>query len=194
MKENRAMPEGGQRAGQLIGNYRLGQRLGQGGFAEVYLGQHIHLRTRAAIKLLRTRLDDASVNDFLREARIVARLRHQHIVQVLDFGINADDELPYLIMEYAPGGSLRHHHPRGKVLAPELILYYLGQIAGALDFAHARGIIHCDIKPENMLLGGEGGEGGHDKSARLVAQGAGGGEATHDKSAEVSTRDDLRPP
>jgi WD40 repeat protein len=151
MPDRRALREG-----QRIGNYKLIRLLGKGGFAEVYLGQHVHLNTLAAIKLLlKTQLSPAEIEKFRREARIVAALRHPHIVSVLDFGAEPD-EPPYLVIDYAPNGSLRQRHRPGSVLAPTAALHYLRQVGEALDFAHNRGIIHRDIKPDNMLLGQRG--------------------------------------
>jgi serine/threonine protein kinase len=141
------------RVGQYIGNYQLIRRLGKGGFAEVYLGQHLHLPRQAAIKLLlNSSLTPSENKKFRAEAQIVASLRHPHIVQILDFGIDSTSGLPYLIMDYAPDGTLRQLHPRGSVLPPATILSYLRQIASALDFAHRNNVVHRDIKPENMLL------------------------------------------
>jgi serine/threonine protein kinase len=77
----------GDRVGQLLGNYRLIQLLGQGNWATVYLGEHQHLQTRAAIKVLHGSLAQGDVEGFLTEARTLAHLRHPHIVQVLDFGV-----------------------------------------------------------------------------------------------------------
>ncbi len=77
------------RIGQQIRNYRLERLLGSGGFAEVYLGQHVHIHTSAAIKFLKQHLSSQRHQDgFLREAEIIARLRHQHIIRLLDFGID----------------------------------------------------------------------------------------------------------
>lgn len=139
------------RIGQLFGNYRLARLLGQGGFADVYLGEQVYLNTQAAIKVLRTRLTDEDIVHFRNEARTIAHLEHPHIVQVLDFGVEGD--IPFLVMMYAPKGSLRQRHPRGAPLPPELIVRYAKQIASALQFAHQQKLIHRDIKPENILLG-----------------------------------------
>ena len=97
------------RAGQQMGNYQLTRLLGEGGFAEVYLGEHIHLGTQAAIKVLRTQLMSDDVDGFRNEARTVARLIHPNIVRVLEFGI--EGKTPYLVMDYAPNGTLRQRHP-----------------------------------------------------------------------------------
>ncbi len=139
------------RIGQKIGNYRLTRLLGQGGFAEVYLGEHLHLKTQAAIKILQMRLIDSNMEQFRIEAQSIASLVHPHIVRVLDFGV--ENGVPYLIMDYAPGGTLRARHPKGTRLPPDLVVSYIKQVAEALQFAHDRKFIHRDIKPENMLLG-----------------------------------------
>jgi eukaryotic-like serine/threonine-protein kinase len=78
--------------GQRLGNYRLIQLLGQGTFAEVYLGQHLHLDTQAAIKVLHAHLNSQDLEPFRREARTLARFVHPHIIRVLDFGV--EDGLP----------------------------------------------------------------------------------------------------
>ena len=139
------------RIGQQLGNYRLTRLLGHGGFADVYLGEHIYLKTQAAIKVLRTQLSSDMKEVFLAEARTIARLAHPHIVRVLDFGI--ENTLPFLVMEYAPNGTLRQHHVRGTRLPMSVIVPYIKQMAAALQHAHDQRLIHRDVKPENMLLG-----------------------------------------
>ncbi len=139
------------RVGQRLGNYHLIRLLGRGGFAEVYLGEHRHLATQAAIKVLFAYLGSQSdVENFRREAQTIARLIHPHIVRVLDFDVEQGE--PFLVMEYAPHGSLRTHHPRGVPLPLPLILSYVQQVANALQYAHERKLIHRDVKPDNMLL------------------------------------------
>src|SRR5260370_5457995 len=139
------------RVGQQLGNYRLIQLLGEGGFAEVYLGEHIHLGTQAAIKVLHTQLTSNDMDKFSFEARTVARLVHPNIVRVLEFGI--EGKTPFLVMDYASNGTLRQRHPRGTKLPVNLVVSYVKQIADALQYAHEEKLIHRDIKPENMLLG-----------------------------------------
>lgn len=137
--------------GQQLGNYRLISLIGQGGFADVYLGEHIYLNTLAAIKVLQMRLAGNSLEQFRNEARAIASLNHQHIVRVLDFGV--ENNIPYLVMEHACNGTLRQRHPKGIPLSPLSIVPYIQQAASALQYAHDRRLIHRDIKPENMLLG-----------------------------------------
>ncbi|EFH81961.1 serine/threonine-protein kinase [Ktedonobacter racemifer] len=136
--------------GRRLGNYTLTRELGSGGFADVYLGVHRHLETQAAIKVLQAQLNQADQENFVVEARTVARLKHPHIVHILEFGI--EDDVPYLVMNYAAHGTLRGYFQRGVPLAPDAFLTYLKQIAAALQYAHDQGLIHRDIKPENMLL------------------------------------------
>jgi len=147
-------------AGQTVGKYKLQERLGRGGMAEVYKAHHPKLDRTVTIKILHGYL--AEGQDFLarfeREARAVASLRHAHIVQIHDFDV--DHETYYMVMEYINGGTLQDqmadlaragkHMPLGQVLA------ILGQVAGALDYAHKKGIIHRDIKPSNILLNSSG--------------------------------------
>lgn len=139
------------RVGQQLGNYRLVQLLGRGGFAEVYLGEHQRLGTQAAIKVLHTQLADEDVGGFLKEAQTIARLEHPHIVRVLDFDVQQGT--PFLVMSYASNGTLRQRHPKGEKLPLATIVGYVKQVADALQTAHDEKLIHRDIKPENMLLG-----------------------------------------
>ncbi len=141
-------------AGQQMGNYHLLQQLGHGGFATVYLGEHRYLKTHAAIKVLHTHMQGNASQDFLQEAQAIARLKHRHIVRVLDFGV--ENAIPFLVMEYAPLGTLRDRHPLGTRLPPATILPYVRQMASALHYAHQQKIIHRDVKPENMLLEDDG--------------------------------------
>ncbi len=137
--------------GQHFGNYQLVEMLGQGGYAHVYLGEQIFLKTRAAIKVLDTSLEESQVERFRSEAAIIARLNHPNIVRLLDYGI--ENAVPYLVMEYAPNGTLRQRHPRGMPVPLPIVVRYVQQVAWALDYAHQQRLIHRDIKPENLLLG-----------------------------------------
>src|SRR5512135_3693936 len=125
---------------QQLGNYRLIEQLGHGGFADVYLGEHVYLKTKAAIKVLHTRLDSEDVEKFRTEAFTIAHLTHPHIIRVLDFAV--ENFIPFLIMEYAPYGNLRQRHPAGIRVPPPTFLPYVRQIASALQYAHDRRLIH----------------------------------------------------
>jgi len=138
------------RVGQKLGNYQLLRRLGKGGFSEVYLGEHIYLTSQAAIKIFNVRLADEDKNDFFKEARFIARLKHHHIVGVLDFDI--EDDAPFLVLEYALRGTLRQRHPKGTQVPLATIVPYVEQVASALQYAHDEELIHRDVKPGNMLL------------------------------------------
>ncbi len=140
--------------GQYFGNYQLLRPLGQGGFAVVYLGEHRHLGTYAAIKILNARLEEDQIALFQQEARILAQLHHPHIVRMLDYDIA--DGFPYLVMDYASGGTLRQRHPKGTTLPLATVITYSEQIADALDYAHREKLIHRDVKPENMLINQQG--------------------------------------
>lgn len=141
-------------SGQQFGNYRLTRLLGRGGFADVYLGEHIYLNTRAAIKILRARLTQEDSAPFLTEARTIAGLNHPNIVRVFDFGMQQDT--PFLVMDYAPNGNLRQRFHRGVQLPAPVILPYIKQISSALQYAHDHKLIHRDVKPENLLVGQNG--------------------------------------
>src|ERR1700680_570710 len=113
--------------GEQLGNYRIVRTLGQGGFAEVYLGEHIYLKSPAAVKVLHTLLTDEAQAAFVKEAQTLVRLHHPHIVRLLDFAVEAG--LPFLVMEYAPGGNLRKLHPAGSRVQLETVVSYVQQIA-----------------------------------------------------------------
>ena len=139
------------RVGHQLGNYRLHRLLGRGGFADIYLGEHVYLKSFAALKILRMSLSDEERTAFLKEAQTLTQLAHPNIVRVLDFAV--EDDQPYLVMDYAPNGSLRERHPVGSRLSMDIIITYVSQVASALQFAHDKGFVHRDIKPENMLVG-----------------------------------------
>src|SRR6266852_1906029 len=139
------------RIGQQLGNYRLVALLGHGGYAEVYLGQHVRLNLQAAIKLLQTHLTGNEAEHFQQEAQTIATLVHPSIVRVFDFDVQ--EGVPFLVMDYAPNGSVRRHHPKGSIVPLAQIVSYVKQVAAALQYAHDHKFIHRDIKPENLLLG-----------------------------------------
>lgn len=138
-----------QQERQRLGNYWITGFLGRGGFANVYLGEHISLRRLAAIKVLNGRPTREKMERFWTEASITAELPHRHIVQVFDY--DEESAPPFLVMQYARYQSLEAYH-RGERLPLDTIVTYVKQIAEALDYAHKRGVIHCDVKPSNILL------------------------------------------
>ena len=144
------MTESTNSVGQQIGNYHLDRLLGHGGFADVYLGTHVYLNTQAAIKLLHTQLDTEGTEEFRNESLTIAHLIHPHIVRVLDFDV--ENNRPFLVMDYAPNGSLRERHPKGTRLPSATVVSYVKQVASALQYAHDQKLIHRDVKPGNMLL------------------------------------------
>ncbi len=150
---SREQADSGERehVGQQIAGYRLVRLLGTGEFADVYLGENIQYNTPVAVKVLHTQLNDAETQQFLAQTSLLAQLQHPHIVRILDYGVEHDT--PYLVMDYAPHGSLRQRHPRGSRLPLATIVFYVNQIVDALQYVHDQNLIHRDIKPHNMLIG-----------------------------------------
>jgi serine/threonine protein kinase len=145
------VPQNTQQHIQSIGTYDLLRLLGQGTASEVYLGKHRKLHTYAAIKVQRGFWSENDVRKFLARASVLTHLQHQHIIQVLDFGI--ENHTAYLAMEYAPHGTLRQRHPKGSRVPLPLVVSYVQQVAAALDYVHQHNLIHRDVKPHNLLLG-----------------------------------------
>lgn len=135
-----------------FGNYLILRQIGHGGNASVYLAEHLYLKTRVAVKLLNLSLASSDdIKHFLFEARLHAHLRHKHIIQVHDFGWK--DGTPFMVMEHAARGTLKHGLPQGVPLPLLMILPFIIQAASALQYVHNQGVIHCDVKPDNLLLG-----------------------------------------
>lgn len=137
--------------------YAIERLLGQGGMGAVYLGRDLTLDRQVAIKVISPDVaSNASVRDrFLQEARAVARLRHPNIVSVYSAG--ESNGLAYFVMEYVPGESLRDLMTRSGSVTGERAETILREIALALDYAHAQGLVHRDVKPENILLDADSG-------------------------------------
>ena len=139
--------------GEHIGNYRITARLTAGGFGVVYLGEHTILTDRhVAVKVLHDKylFSERERSQFLQEAQILKRVRHPYVLPVIDAGFHRG--FPYIMTEYQPHGTLedrlRNHHP----LTTEAIETILRQIGMALVHVHAMGVVHCDIKPSNILF------------------------------------------
>ena len=137
--------------GQIIGNYRISEQLGQGGMGVVYRAEHLQLGRPAALKMLLPQLsgDAQIVQRFWNEAKAASSIDHPGIVEVYDVGRHTDGSA-YLVMELLKGESLDHRlmRPMPPLEAASLI----AQVAGALAAAHAQGIVHRDLKPDNIFL------------------------------------------
>jgi len=139
-------------SGQKLGKYDLLEKLGQGGMAEVYKARQPTIERLVAIKVLLGQLAESSqfVERFKREAQRLGQMRHPNIVSVLDFDV--DRGVNFLVMDYVSGPTLRIYLDQRRTLAPIEALRIASQITDALGYAHARGIIHCDMKPANVMF------------------------------------------
>ncbi|MEW2490569.1 Stk1 family PASTA domain-containing Ser/Thr kinase [Streptomyces sp. NPDC048411] len=141
---------------RLGGRYELGSVLGRGGMAEVYLAHDTRLGRTVAVKTLRTDLarDPSFQARFRREAQSAASLNHPAIVAVYDTGEDYVDgvSIPYIVMEYVDGSTLRELLHSGRKLLPERTLEMTVGILQALEYSHRAGIVHRDIKPANVML------------------------------------------
>lgn len=141
---------------ETFNEYAIIRLLGRGGMAEVYEALDPDLNRHVAIKVILPAMSGEPGFDerFRREARMVAGLRHPHIVQIYDFGVT--DTRPFMIMEYLPGGTLKERlaelRSRNETMPLAEIARILAALAGALDYAHGRGAIHRDIKPANIIF------------------------------------------
>ncbi|HEX3693606.1 MAG TPA: protein kinase [Solirubrobacteraceae bacterium] len=152
----------------LSGRYRLDARIGQGGMSTVYRAFDTVLEREVAIKLMHREIasDSDHLERFRREARAVAQLNHAHVVSVIDAGEWDDGDMgggpvatatPYIVLEHVAGETLKDLIRRDAPLDAATALAYAIEIARALAAAHSQGIVHRDVKPQNVLLSGEGG-------------------------------------
>ena len=141
------------RLGTSIGNYRLDKILGRGGMGTVYSGEHIYIKKPVAVKVLHPQFAryQEAIHRFLREARAATSINHPNIVDVTDFGILADGPV-YFVMEYLEGKSLEDLIEKEGAVELHRALNIANQIALALEAAHAVGVIHRDLKPDNIML------------------------------------------
>ncbi len=150
------MAEQGPLSGQVLGGkYLVGALLGEGGFGMVYAGQHLLLDRPQAIKLLLERYFSRPKfrERFLREARMVAALDHPHIVHIDDFGMEEQASKAYLVMPFLGGGTFHDIlKQQRRLLDVEQVVSYLEQIGSVLDYAHQHGVVHLDLKPQNLLV------------------------------------------
>lgn len=131
-----------------LDGYAIEGPLGRGGMADVWLGTQLALDRKVAIKVLRDESDPAQVRRFEQEAKLIAALEHPHIVPIIDIRMSRQGQLCY-VMRYLPNGDLSR---RALPLAPDLVRKLLKALLHALGTAHAKGIVHRDVKPENVLF------------------------------------------
>jgi eukaryotic-like serine/threonine-protein kinase len=143
-----------------LGRYRLKRRLASGGMGDVWVAYHPGLKRDVAVKVLRVDRQErraGAVSRFEREVCATAELKHPNTIRVFDYG-TTEDGLCYFVMELLEGETLRAHVRRLGFLQPARAIHVMGQAARALGEAHARGIVHRDVKPENLFLTSLGGE------------------------------------
>jgi serine/threonine protein kinase len=144
--------------GQTIGNYRVTQKLGEGGMGSVYLAEHPHIGKKVALKVLHAEFasNQEVVARFFNEARAVNDIGHPNIVDIVDYGVLSGgphrDQMVYFIMEYLGGRTLTQLIRQESPLPPERALTIALQVADALAASHRTGIIHRDLKPDNIML------------------------------------------
>jgi tRNA A-37 threonylcarbamoyl transferase component Bud32 len=168
---------------ETIGNYKVLERLGEGGMGTVFSVEHVVLGRRYALKVLRSKVverEPTAAQRFLREARAAARIRHPNIVDVFDFG-HLGDGRPFFVMELLVGQSLADLVDREGAMPPGQVVAIARQLANALAAAHDRGVIHADVTPSNALV-----IGGDDMQVKLVDFGLAelAGEVMRDDNAE----------
>lgn len=136
--------------GQQWGSYQLGRLLNRGSSADVYTGSHTRFLTPAVLEIFHAHLSGERVVVFQNEARALIQLVHPQIVRLLDFDIQ--DERPFLVLDAAPGGLVSQRFPYGTRLPLEQVVVFCQQIAGALQYAHARQVVHGEVQPEHLWL------------------------------------------
>lgn len=138
--------------GQTVGDYEITKLLGEGGMGVVYTGVHKHLGHKCAVKVLRREImnNKEAVERFRQEARLIARVRHQNLIDIFDIGELPDGQL-YYVMEFLSGQSLADLLDKQRLSFREIMLF-MRQICAGLAAAHEAGIVHRDLKPENLFL------------------------------------------
>ena len=141
--------------GNEIGKYIVIKRIGKGGMGEVYLAKHKTLGTYRALKILPKELMDDNtkfLERFIREAKLASEIRHPNVVGVMDVETDSSHGLPYIVMEYIDGGSLRDSLATNKKLSEEQAVVIVEAIASALRAAEEHKVVHRDIKPDNIMF------------------------------------------
>src|SRR5499425_1665700 len=148
----------------LVDRYKLTRKIGEGGMGAVYEAQHVVIDKPVAVKVLRDKyLDRPEVaKRLVQEARLASSIRHENIVDITDSGATEDGRT-FVVMEHLDGLSLAELVKREGALPEARVLEIVRQAASALGAAHERGIVHRDVKPENIfLIERDNGRGGHD--------------------------------
>ncbi len=138
--------------GKRLSSYEIIEEIGQGGMATVYRAYQANIDRYVAIKVIQNKtnnLDTSAAQRFQREARLVARLEHPHILPVYDF--DGANDPPYIVMRYLEAGTLKDIFKQGHLPINE-VAYVIRQVAAGIDYAHRQGIIHRDIKPSNIMF------------------------------------------
>ncbi len=135
----------------LAGRYRLLGAIGAGASGRVYVADDVRLKRRVGVKVLHLALaeDAGFLRRFRAEAQVAASLNHPNVMSVYDWG---EDDVPFMVLELLTGGSLRGLLDTGARLSPSQAAHVGRQVSGALEYAHARGVVHRDIKPANLLF------------------------------------------
>ncbi|MBU4400721.1 MAG: serine/threonine protein kinase [Planctomycetes bacterium] len=144
------------RSSFYLGKYRLIELLGRGGMGTVFLGRHVTMNRLVALKIISRQVgkDPASLERFLAEARAIASLDHPNIVQA--YSVDNEGDRYYMVMEYVEGLDLQRMVDEDGPLDCRLAVDYIRQAAEGLDHAHQRNMIHCDVKPSNLLVNVQG--------------------------------------
>jgi serine/threonine-protein kinase len=194
-------------AARQMGQYRLKDRLGAGGMGEVYLAEHVLLRRPCALKLIRPEHvgDPKLLLRFEREVQTTATLTHPNTVQIFDYG-HAEDGTFYYVMEYLPGLTLDQLVKQHGPLPAARAVHFLRQVCGALQEAHAVGLVHRDVKPSNVMVCERGGlhdvaklldfglvlpQAADPDSEKLTREGVIAGTPAYMSPEQASSRDDL---
>jgi len=177
--------------GTKIGSYEVVEEIGKGGMATVYRARQASVDRDVALKVIRRAIanDPEAVQRFQREARLIARLEHPHILPIYDF--DGAHDPPYLVMRYLDSGTLEEIMEQG-LLPHDEIAFVMRQVCSALDYAHRQGIVHRDIKPSNIMIDQQGNAFVADLGIARIAAEAGGRQITA-TGAIIGTPDYMSP-